>query len=37
MELCHGSIEALNALGVTSDGSRRGRREIEKNSKIVNG
>lgn len=29
MEPCHGGIEALNALGLTSDGSRRRREEIE--------
>jgi hypothetical protein len=31
VELCHGGIEALinNALGITSDGSRRRREEIE--------
>jgi hypothetical protein len=29
VELCHGGIEALNALGVISDGSRHRREEIE--------
>jgi hypothetical protein len=29
VELCHGGVEALNALGVISDGSRRRRGEIE--------
>jgi hypothetical protein len=34
VEPCHGGILALNALGVTSDGSRREREGIEKNSKV---